>query len=364
MTPTNVILSVPAKDLRPNARRQILRGIPLRMTMLAVAFVACVAYPARVRAADPPLRQTTTIPLEGVKGRIDHMAIDPAGKRLFVAALGNNSVEVIDLSAGKVVRHLTAIAEPQGVAYLPDTKTLVVASGQDGKCRFYDGESLELKSAADDLDDADNVRSDGKHVYVGYGSGAGGALGIFDTAGKRAGSVKLAGHPESFQLESATPRVFVNVPSAKLIEVVDRATRTVVARWPVADAEANFPMALDEPNHRLLVACRKPAKLLVYDTETGKPSANIGICGDADDVWLDAPAHRIYVTGGEGSVSVIEQSGADRYREIAKVPTAPGARTSFFDRAARRLYVALPARDGKTAEFRAFEPVPPLKVVP
>ena len=311
---------------------------------------------ARAHAGEATLHQIATIPLEDVKGRIDHMAIDPTGKRLFVAALGNNSVEIVDLAAGKVVKRLTGMQEPQGVAYVPETETLVVASGGDGKVRFYDGKSYELKATADDLDDADNVRRDaeGKRFYVGYGSGV---VACFERE-KLTDRIKLAGHPESFQLESTGARIFVNVPSARVIQVVDREKKAVVAQWPVTDAEANFPMALDEPRHRLLVACRKPAKLIAFETECGTPVGSAEIAGDADDVWLDAADHTIYVTGGEGFVSVIEQRDGDHYVTIAKIPTAPGARTSFFDRDARRLYVAVPHRDEQRCEIRVFDPQP------
>src|SRR5207247_1056565 len=115
----------------------------------------------------PTLHQITTIPLGEVKGRIDHMSMDVAGGRLFIAALGNNTIEVIDVAAAKVTQILGGMTEPQGVRFLPDAQQLVVASGGDGKVRFYD-EALKLSRTIDDLDDADNVRYDAaaKRVYV------------------------------------------------------------------------------------------------------------------------------------------------------------------------------------------------------
>jgi len=318
------------------------------MTVLAL-----IALVGRATAADESLRPIATIPLDRVEGRFDHFAIDRAGKRIFVAALGNNSVEVIDLATNKVVHHLTGMNEPQGVAFVSDTKTLVVASGGDGKVRFYDGDAFALKSTTDDLDDADNARTDGKSVYVGHGSGA---IAVFDGE-KLIDRIKLSGHPESFQLEAKGERIFVNVPSAKRIEVIDRTKKSVIANWPITGAEANFPMVLDEPNHRLLIACRKPARLVVYDTDSGKLVAATEICGDADDLWLDSVAHRICITGGEGFISVIDQKDADHYAAVAKIPTAAGARTSFFDRETRRLYVAVPHRDEQRPEIRVFEPL-------
>ena len=306
-------------------------------------------------AADPRplLEQVQTFPLEGVSGRFDHFAVDVARKRLFVAALGNNTLEVIDLDAGKRVKSVGGLKKPTGVRVLPDSHRVVVASGDDGKVRVFDAD-LNVVGSVDGLDDADNVRLDpqGKLVYVGYGEGA---IAVVDPAvPKKTASIKLEGHPESFQLEQAGPRVFVNVPAARHVAVIDRTKRAVVAHWRLRDAEANFPMALDESHGRLFVGCRKPAKVLVLDTRTGKTVASVDCCGDADDLFYDGESRRIYVTGGAGCVSVIEQSGADHYRMLGNVPTAEGARTSLFVPETRTLYVAVPHRGAQAAEVRAY----------
>jgi hypothetical protein len=173
-------------------------------------------------------------------------------------------------------------------------------------------------------------------------------------ASGRSTKVKLAGHPEAFQLEQNGPRIFVNVPTAHHIAVVDREKRKVIAKWPVKEAEANFPMALDEANHRLFVGCRKPAKVLVIDTETGKTVTAIDCCGDTDDLFYDAASKRIYVSGGEGYITVIQQTDRDHYAVAEKIPTAPGARTSHFDPGAARLYLAVPHRGDHAAELRVY----------
>ena len=159
-------------------------------------------------------------------------------------------------------------------------------------------------------DDSDNVRYDAaaKRLYVGYGDGA--LAGINPADGKVLGNAKLAGHPESFQLERTGPRIFVNVPSAEHIAVVDRNAMTVTARWPVSGAKSNFPMALDESNHRMFVGCRKPAKVLVYDTTTGKEIGAFDIVGDTDDMFYDSQHKRLYVAGGEGFIDVLDASRA------------------------------------------------------
>lgn len=322
-------------------------------TATCVLLLAALAH--RAPAEPPaPLRPTATIPLPGVEGRIDHMAFDPATGRLFVAALGNDTVEVIDTKTAKPAARITGPKEPQGLAFLPDSGHLVVASGQDAAVRLY-GPDLKPLATLHGLDDADNVRydPDARQVYVGYGDGA---LAVIDpTHLTKVADVKLKGHPESFQLERHGKRIFVNVPAAHHVAVVDREKQAVITTWPLHDAAANFPMAFDEPHHRLFIACRQPAKLLVLDTETGKTVATTDCPGDADDLFYDADRARLYVTGGEGAVDVIEQSDPDHYRPVARIPTAPGARTSFFAAATHTLFVAVPHRGKQEAELLIFQ---------
>ena len=291
-----------------------------------------------------------TVPLPGVRGRIDHFALDKEDGRLFVAALGNDSVEVIDLQARKRSGRITGLREPQGIGYVPESKRLFVANAGGG-VDVFEGWPLGRVARIDGLDDADNVRYDVRaaRIYVGYAS----ALGLVDAKARDlAGSIELAGHPESFQLESPGSRVFVNVPTAKQIAIVDRDRRTVIGTWPIGDASANFPMALDQADHRLLVATRHPASLLVYDTESGARVASLRIGGDADDLFYDAKRKQIYVICGDGVVDVFRQHDADHYAPAGRIRTAAGARTGLL--ADDVLYVAVPAGGASHAEIRAY----------
>ena len=302
----------------------------------------------------PPVTRVQVVPLPGVEGRIDHMAADIAHKHLYLAALGNNTLEVIDLTAGKRVHTISGLHEPQGIGYAPASRQLFVANGQSGSCSVYDATSSQQRTSVLLGEDADNVRYDGKanRVYVGYGAGA---IGILDAASlKRLGNIPVSGHPESFQIETTGPRIFVNVPGTGHIAVLDRIKRTVLATWPVTEARSNFPMALDERIHRLFIGCRDPAKLLVYDTESGKVVTSFPIVGDTDDVFYDAGHKRLYVTGGEGYLDVFAQESPDRYKRLQHIPTAPGARTSFFVPELSRLYVAVPRRAGQLAALFVF----------
>jgi YVTN family beta-propeller protein len=304
-------------------------------------------------ASDVPLRLESTIVLPGVQGRIDHMSLDAGGGRLFVAALGNNTVEVIDTKQGKRIHSIAGLHEPQGVLYLADVNRLYVANGDDGTLRMFDANSYELLKTVRLGSDADNVRFDPerKEIYVGYGAGG---LAILREDGTKVGDVKLDAHPESFQLEKKGSRMFVNLPDSRKVAVVDRNTRSVVANWTTDGAFANFPMALDEREHRLFIVCRKPAELLVLNTDTGAVIAKVPTVSDCDDVFYDAASERLYVSGGEGGVSVIEQQNPDHYKELGKVTTRKGARTSFFSSASHALYVAARQQGSQSAAIYVY----------
>jgi YVTN family beta-propeller protein len=298
------------------------------IVLAAMLVVGGEAYAGSPGQSSNLLTQVQTIPLEGVEGRIDHFGLDAKSKRLFVSALGNDTVEVIDLKTSKVTKQIKDLRAPQGIGFAPESDRLAVADEKDGSCRLYDGTSLQPTATIELKDDADNVRYDAasRRFWVGYG----GLAAIDPEGGRQTADVKLDAHPESFQLESKGKRIFVNVPDAGHVAVVDRESDTIVGRFVLMEASANFPMALDEADHRLFIGCRRPAKLLVLDTETGKTVAALDVVGDTDDLFYDAANKRIYVSGGEGSVTVISQTSADVYNVAGQVATAPGARTSFF----------------------------------
>jgi DNA-binding beta-propeller fold protein YncE len=306
-----------------------------------------------IAQSNEPLHLDKTIPLSDVQGRIDHMSIDANGHRLFMAALGNNTLEVIDVKQGKRIHSITGLHEPQGVLYLPDLNKLYVANGDDGTLRLFDGSSYEPIRSIKLGDDADNVRfdADKKHVYVGYGSGA---LAVMNEDGTKVSETALDAHPESFQLEKNGPRLFVNLPKSRKVAVVNRTTAAVVAAWGTNSAFSNYPMALDEEDHRLFVVCRLPARLLVFDTSSGKVIGKLPVVGDSDDVFYDKARKRIYATGGEGRISVFQQDDPDHYRQIADIATVKGARTSFFSADLQQLFVAVRRQGSEPAAVRVY----------
>jgi DNA-binding beta-propeller fold protein YncE len=323
----------------------------MRAVVVAVALLMMTVH----TDGQEPVKFVSAIELPGVEGRIDHLGFDASAGRLYVAALGNNTVEVIDAKAGTHLKSLPGFHEPQGIAAVPDAKAVAIANGQGEGLQLIDSDDYRSKAMIHLGDDSDNVRYDAsaKRVYVGFGSGA--LAAITPTDSKVVAEVKLPGHPESFQLERSGSRVFVNVPTAEQIAVVDRTAMRVTGTWPVTTAKSNFPMALDEANHRLFIGCRRPAKALIYDTATGKEIGSFEIVGDTDDLFYDTARKRLYVSGGEGYLDVVEDQGAGRFTRIAHMPTAAGARTSLFVPDQHRLFLAVPHRGSQRAEIRVFE---------
>lgn len=322
-------------------------------TLLISGFVGSIVCAGQTAA---PLRLEKEIALPNVEGRIDHLSVDVGGQRLFVSALGNGTVEVVDIRQGQRVHEISGLKEPQGVLYEGNSNRLYVASGGDGTLRVYDGKTFAPLKTIELGSDADNVRYDArnKQVLVGYGSGA---LAIFDASLQRLSDIVLSSHPESFQLEQHDSRIFVNLPKSLGIVVVDRDRPVFAKKWHETGAFANFPMALDEASTRLFAGFRTPARLLVFDTNSGKTVARLPIVGDTDDLFFDAARRLIYVIGGEGFIDVFRQQDADHYERIARVSTSAGARTGLFVPSLNRLFVAVPHRGSQAAKVLVYQSV-------
>jgi DNA-binding beta-propeller fold protein YncE len=319
---------------------------------------AAPAGAAPAAEVPPPMILTASVPLEGVKGRFDHFA---SGKgRVFVSGLGNNSVEIIDLFQGTRAHEITGVPNPQGVAFSPEANKLFVAS-EKGKVYVYDGDSYKLLNTLDFDGGADNLRYDAatKRVYVGCGDDEkNSAIAAIDAmTGKRTDEVyKLGGEPESFQLEKSGPNIYVNVPDLKQIVAINRATKELT-RWTVTNLQ-NFPMALDEADHRIIVGTREPATVSVFDTTSGKMVASVPTVQDTDDLYYSAEKKRLFVPGREGAIWVYQQNDPDHFSLITKVPTVVGAGTAgYFGRQGKgfdRFYLAVSATANSNAEVRIY----------
>jgi YVTN family beta-propeller protein len=294
------------------------------------------------------------IPLGEVRGRIDHLAVDLARNRLFVAELENDTVAVIDLDTYKVMEVISGLNKPQGLGYHASTDTLYVANGGDGTAAVFRGDDYREITRIPLGGDADNVRVDAvdNRVFVAYGQGA---LAVIDPASRnKVADIELKAHPESFQLDRSTPRIFVNDPANQAIVVVDRAAGKVVANWPTGSG-TNFPMALNDRAGHVVVAFRNPAKLGAFSMHDGAPVATVDLCADADDMFVDAKRERVYVSCGDGYLDVFD-TRVNAYRRINHIATISGARTSLFVPELDVLFIAARATASQPAAIWMFRP--------
>jgi DNA-binding beta-propeller fold protein YncE len=318
---------------------------------IAVSFCSCNA---QTQLNNNSLKLITSILLPDVSGRIDHLAFDTAHQIVFVAALGNNTIEAVDLKNKKVIHSIKNLYEPQGVAFIPESNSIFVANGDNGECDAFNANTFQKINSIKLSGDADNVRYDAttKKIYVGYGNGG---IAVIDATNfKLVNEIKLDEHPESFQIDKAANRIYVNVPDEKQIEIIDIEKNVVINKWKITEAAFNFPMALDNANHRLFIGCRHPAKLLVIDTQTGKTISTLNIDSDADDIFYNSNNKEIYVSCGSGDVNVFKQSDANTYITNGKVSTRSGVRTSLFIPELNQLIVAAPSHSGKEAALFVY----------
>ena len=285
------------------------------------------------------------------------MAIDLLRQRLFVAELGNDSVGIVDLKNRKLIHTISGLNEPQGVGYVSSMETLYIANARDGSVRAFLGADYAAAGKVDLGDDADNIRVDTttNQVIVGYGKGG---LAVIDSKTfRKIADIPLGAHPESFQLDPDSNQIFVNLPDAHTIAVVDRQTGKRTATWLITIAGGNFPMALYPNAGQVLTIFRSPAKLGVFSIKDGALLASPDICGDADDLFVDAKRKRLYISCGDGFLDALDAEG-NAYKRIAHIPTVRGARTSLFVPELDRLLLAVRAEAEEPASIWVFRPTP------
>jgi DNA-binding beta-propeller fold protein YncE len=308
----------------------------------ALAGLAAALLAPSINAADqPPLERVQTIALKGPVGGLDHLAVDAKRGRLFVANTVNNSLDIVDLKAGKLIKQVPGQGRIRGIDYSPDVDKIFVGNGTGGVCNTIDGQSYELVKSVPLGDDADNVRYNPRtqRIYVVHVDRE---LSVIDANDYTVRSpIALPTNLGAFKLEAGRPRMYVNAKEGNVV-MIDTEKDEVIGRFPVAPAGTNAAVAIDEPNHRLFIGCRKNSALVVMDSDSGKIVASVPIPGDVDDLSFDARQGRIYASCGEGAIAVIRQIDADRYESLGTITTVKRARTSIFNPETGELYLAVP----------------------
>jgi len=311
-------------------------------------------------AAPLKLAQTYKLPAD-VKGNFDHFAIDLAGNRLFATPEAYKAVLVIDLKTGSLLHRISGIEKPHAILYREDLKRLYVTDGEVGDVKIVDSESYKIVSSVKLLEDADSIGYDPatKFLYIDNGGGdvhqAYSMLSVVDTtAGKKVADMKVDGDTlEAMVLEESSSRIYLNNKAKSQVDVIDREKRTLIASWPITLAKTNVAMAYDEANHRLFIACRSGG-IVVIDTQSGKELTVLPITKGVDDLIFDPASKRLYASC-DGDVSVYQQSTADNYKLLGRVPTGPLARTALLVPQLNRYFVAVPQHGTANAEIMVFE---------
>jgi DNA-binding beta-propeller fold protein YncE len=321
--------------------------------LLTISALLLLGFNAKVRAQDKsPMKLVATTPLPGFAGDFDHFAVDLKGKRLFLTAEDHKTVEVFDLD-GKRIKSITGFGQPHAIHFMPDGNKFIVTDGDGfGAVHLVSGEDYKILSTIKLPPEVDGATYNpvDKYYYVESGSDEKGAqthkINIIDTkAFKLVGDFTLPGtHSEAMKVTSDGKKMYVNLSTPKEVGVVDLTTRQLIARWPITGAETPNSMALDEPHHRLFVATRKPPRMFVFDTDTGKIVTSMPISTFNDDMWFDVARKRIYLSGSE-TTTVVEQKDADHYELMADVKTGYRAKTSLYVPELSRFYAAISGKD-------------------
>ena len=325
---------------------------------LGILFILFFAFALTSRAQDKlPLKLVATTPLPGFTGDFDHFALDLKGKRLFLTAEDHKTVEVFDLE-GKRIHSITGFGQPHAAVVLSDSNIIVTDGDDFGRVALVNGKDYTIISTIKLPPGVDGAVFNpvNQYYYVESGSDEPGGkthvINIIDTKTfKLVGGITLPGnHSEAMAIDHTGKKMYINLTGADQVGVVDLETRKLIAQWPVPDAQVANALVLDEANHRLFIATRKPAKFFVYDTDTGKVVTVLPTAEMHDDMWFDVARKRIYVTGTE-TTAVMEQHDADHYTHAADVPTGYRAKTSIYVPELSRLYIAVSGKGKPDAKL-------------
>lgn len=331
------------------------KALGVILWLIPSAGISALSTSAEVKQ---PLKLVATTPLPGFSGDFDHFALDLKGKRLFLTAEDHKTVDVFDLE-GKHLHSITGFGQPHAALFLPESNELIVTDGDDdfGKVELVSGEDYRILDTMKLPNGVDSAVFDptSQYYYVASGgeeSAKTHVVSIIDTKTfKQVGEITLPGNEsEAMAIDKEGKKMYVSLRATNEVGVVDLQTRKVVARWPIPGASTANSLVLDEANHRVFIATRKPPKFFVFDTDTGKVVTSLPCAPLHDDMWFDASRKRIYVTGSE-TTTVFEQKDADHYAHLADVPTGFRAKTSILVPELNRMYIAVSGKGKADAKL-------------
>lgn len=329
-------------------------------TLFRLVFMIAILIGGQQASAAPPLTLVQTISLKGVEGKLDHLAVDSDGARLFVANKANNTLDIVDLKTGRLVQQIADQTKVSGVAYAADLDMIYVGNG-GGTCNGFDGKDYRLVFSTP-APDADNVHyhSGTRQVYVGQGS----RMAVLNAkTGEVATRIELPGDVHGFRIDKKAGKIYAVLTKESLVAVIDVATHQVTARFPLTKSDAGSPIAQDSARGQLFVGCpKKQPMLVVFDIKSGQEVATLDLPAGVDDVYFDAKRNRVYASCSDGVLTVIERDG-DQFKVVASLETPKNSRTCVWSKG--KLYLAVPRQPGQDGpEVRIFEAEPVAEAKP
>ncbi|HEY4050931.1 MAG TPA: hypothetical protein VGM27_29035 [Acidobacteriaceae bacterium] len=284
------------------------------------------------------LQLIRTVTLPGYSGDFDHFALDGGRSRVLLAAEDHATLEVFDLKSGDHLQTIRGFDTPHSILVRPGSPTIFVTDSGPSMSKLLDANDYTKKGAVKLVAGADSsvydqaanilfVVTGGKDVEM----STAGVEAVNPDNGEVLGKISFNdNHVEAMAIEKHGDRLFVNLTQTNKLAVVNRKTMKEIAEWPISPAQQNAMVAFDEAAHRLYVVCRKPGMVVVLNSDNGSVIGTQPAPLRSDDVMFDPSAHRLYVPGGEGYIGVYDTSDPDHLKMMAKVPSAPGAKTGLL----------------------------------
>lgn len=337
----------------------------MKKTIATLAIVAFTIGVATTAHAAAPLKLIAKYNMPAtVKGRFDHLSADLHGNRLFLAAESAHEVLVFNLRTGQFIRAITPIGIPHAIFCRDDIHRIYVTDGGAGEVKIYDGKTYRLLGSVKLKVDADSIGYDPATGDLYVDNGGGDAHETFSmlsavntTSGQKVADIKIDGDTlEAMALERRSPRLYVNNPAKNQVNVINRKTHSLITAWPVTMGKRNVAMALDEPSHRLFIACRN-GFIVVFNTETGKELQSLPIGRGVDDMIFDPASRRLYAScgGGGGSIAVYHENDPDHYQLLGRITTAPGGKNEVYVSSLKRLFIAIPPQGTAPGQIYVYK---------